>query len=178
MNVYHNELFTDGDVLGGEEAATSSQTMGARPGTAQKMQQQRNTLAARRAERMQANIYQSNETSINRNQGSPAPRPPGYPRNQFAESPSQHHQGYGSGTNGNNVYGLASTFDPNEENGQQVTRQVVPRQNIPQSPSLDLSDIRSFLMQPGPRNGPVMCYIVRDKGSAKMYPKVRMRQYV
>lgn len=36
--------------------------------------------------------------------------------------------------------------------------------------SLDLSDMRSFLMKPGARERPVQCYIVRDRTSAKMYP--------
>jgi hypothetical protein len=94
----------------------------------------------------------------------------------------------GSGA-GNNVYGLASTYDPLEEEeavhrqgqGQynqgrsqySNNRQLGAPQHMPAPvQELDLSDLRSFLMQPGPMNGPVMCYIVRDKGSAKMYPKV------
>jgi len=182
--VYHNELFTEGDVLGGEEAAQGAPNA-ARPGSSQKMQQQRSTLAARRAERMQGNIYQSNDTGMGRMPGSPAPRPPagqgGNPRS-FAAEPSQNQQGYGynerdSGQgrgqgNAGSVYGLASTFDPNEDQHQQPNRQVVPRAPVPAP--IDLSDIRAFLMQPGPRNGPIMCYIVRDKGSAKMYPKYNL----
>jgi hypothetical protein len=36
---------------------------------------------------------------------------------------------------------------------------------------VDTSDMRRFLMAPGPREGPVQCYILRDKGSSRMYPR-------
>ena len=39
---------------------------------------------------------------------------------------------------------------------------------------LDLSDLKSFLAQPGPKGGPVLCYIVRDATSTKMYPKYNL----
>jgi hypothetical protein len=35
---------------------------------------------------------------------------------------------------------------------------------------IDTSDLRVFLMQPGPRTGPVLCHIRRSKGSS-LYPK-------
>lgn len=171
-------------MLAGDPAGSSQ---GARPGSAMKMQQQKNSLAARRAERMQANIYQSNQSTMSRqNPNSPmAPRPPmgggGSRGGGYADANGQ---GYGydgqQQGQGGSVYGLRSTYDPNEEeNGGMAHTSSMqragtfPRQPIPQGPRIDLSDIRTFLMTPGPRNGPVMCYIVRDKGSAKMYPKVR-----
>ena len=74
------------------------------------------------------------------------------------------------------MYGMRSTYDPSEENGgggmMMQQHQMMARQ-MPPAPRIDLSDLPAFLLQPGPRNGPVMCYIVRDRGSAKMYPKVR-----
>jgi hypothetical protein len=134
------------------------------------------------------------DTSIARNPGSPAPRPPGAhqrPQGGFSESSngSGGHHTSASGAGGN-VYGLASTYDPLEEEeavhrqhnqgrgnsngyGNNNNRQLGAPQYMPAPvQELDLSDLRSFLMQPGPMNGPVLCYIVRDKGSAKMYPKV------
>merc|ERR1712070_1012019 len=34
--------------------------------------------------------------------------------------------------------------------------------------------MRVFLMQPGPKNGPILCHIRRQKGSAKLYPKYQL----
>ena len=36
---------------------------------------------------------------------------------------------------------------------------------------IEIADVKTFLMTPAPSSRPVLCYIVRDKGSAKMYPK-------
>lgn len=121
------------------------------------MQQQRSTLAQRRAERMQGNIYQSNDSGMARMPGSPAPRPPTAQGGSSRSMGQQNQQGYGynerdsgqrqgQGSSGN-VYGLASTFDPNEDHYQQPQRQMMPRSLAP--PPVDLSDIRAFLMQPG-----------------------------
>lgn len=59
VSVYSNDLFTDGEEHGQPSSSYASNRPQA-PGSAQKMQQQKSSLAARRAERMQANIYQSN----------------------------------------------------------------------------------------------------------------------
>lgn len=153
----------------GEEPGPSALTPRANQ---QKITQQKNSLAARRAERMQANIYERNESGMNR-VVSPGARGPQHP--SYMEEATDSPRAAQTGPEGS-VYGLAGTYDPNE--GQDGGFQVMPRQQVPKyvtpAPRLDLSDIRSFLMAPGPKTGPVMCYIVRDKGSAKMYPKYNL----
>jgi len=37
-----------------------------------------------------------------------------------------------------------------------------------------IHDMRAFLMQPGPRAGPIQCFIRRDKGASKMYPAYKL----
>ncbi len=34
--------------------------------------------------------------------------------------------------------------------------------------AVEFSDLRAFLMQPGQREGPVQCYILREKGGPRM----------
>jgi hypothetical protein len=194
VNVYHNELFTDGDVLGGGgeqggqhgHLGAAGPSGAAPPGSSSKMQQQKSTFAARRQERMQANLYEANATA-GRGMGSPMAggRGGGYAANggqRGAPAASPSDQGaYAADGNRTAVYGLASTYDPNEEEGAaqgQVQARSHPGQaghyqQMPQQLRLDLSDLPSFLHTPGPKTQPVLCYIVRDKGSAKMYPKVR-----
>ena len=86
------------------------------------------------------------------------------------------------------IYGLKSSYDPNEESGatrtfvtprqQQQPRQHVEREPeqpaIPRAPRLDLTDLKGFLAQPAPKGGPVLCYIVRDANSTKMFPKYNL----
>mmetsp|Transcript_6545 Transcript_6545/g.22557 ORF Transcript_6545/g.22557 Transcript_6545/m.22557 type:complete len:306 (-) Transcript_6545:67-984(-) len=77
--------------------------------------------------------------------------------------------------------GMDSVYDPEEETVAQHGRSGGPppsqsgetHQTAPlKSPKVDTSDMRSFLMQPGPKNGPVQCHIIRDKGgSTKLFPK-------
>ena len=189
VSVYQNDLFTDaGDVLGGPgsggPSAQSSSALSARPGSA-RMQQQKTGLAARRQERMQASVYERNE-NMNRNPTSPTGQAGSVSR--LAQASEPEHPGSPTG----DVYGMRSSYDPNEENG--VTRTFVsPRhqqgmqremlqqhnqsmqremQTVPVPRQLDLSDLKGFLGQPGPKGGPVLCYIVRDATSTKMYPKV------
>jgi len=64
--------------------------------------------------------------------------------------------------------GLASSYDPTEGQQSHLSATTSPAPAPPLS--LDLSDMRSFLMKPGARERPVQCYIVRDRTSAKMYP--------
>mmetsp|Transcript_4769 Transcript_4769/g.10269 ORF Transcript_4769/g.10269 Transcript_4769/m.10269 type:complete len:445 (-) Transcript_4769:855-2189(-) len=185
VSVYHNELFTDGDVLGGAPGGAGEDHFGNapaganRPGSSHKMIQQRSTLAARRQERMQANIYERNESMASRNISSPMAQGPSMrqPVGSADVSRSQQMPSIAGHGGNDNVYGLRSSYDPNEEDGGGV-RTVASRQqapaSIPQGPRLDLSDLRAFLGQAGPKTGPVLCYIVRDKGSAKMYPKYNL----
>lgn len=76
------------------------------------------------------------------------------------------------------IHGLRASYDPNEGQEEPVasTRVSGPSQERPSAvsrsiPQLDLTDMPTFLMQPGPKNGPVMCVIVRDRESARMYPR-------
>lgn len=200
MNVYTNDLFKDEQDMQGlgadgqAGAHASAQQQAQRPGSSQKMQAQKSALAARRAERLQANIYQSNNSSMTRAQGAagqggqggggaPQPRPP--PLEQTSSMDMAGHMASPEGAAGS-VYGLKGSYDPNDERPRQVAVQGqgqqqhmghghIPRSPPPAPPQLDLSNLPSFLMQPGPREGmPVMCYIVRDKGSAKMYPRYNL----
>ena len=214
VNVYHNDLFTDGDVLGGPSSQQApGSPLGARPGTAQKMQQAKSSLAARRQERMQASVIERNETVSRGPGGLSSPAAPASPANMSRRGQQQmqqqhHYQAdYGAqggrslGVTGDTYNGLRLSYDPNEESGEAAantpTRTVQPRGQpshmaqqqqqqqqqqpyyqqslpIPAAPRLDLSDINAFLRQPGPKSGPVLCYIVRDKGSAKMYPRYNL----
>ena len=63
VNVYHNELFKNEEEANAAAAAASTS---ARPGTASKMAAQKSSLAARRQERMQGNIYTSNDAQMGR----------------------------------------------------------------------------------------------------------------
>ncbi|GFH23765.1 Tub domain-containing protein [Haematococcus lacustris] len=168
VNVYSNELFTEGMAEDGAAKAVPS----ARPGSAAKMQAQKSSLAQRRAARMQGSLYQQNDTPMTRNPDSPVPRPPSRPQ-QSSEYAGRANAPASSAA----AHGLASVFDPNEEAGLPMTplqhRQgfATQPQALPPPRNLDTSDIPSFLMQPGRMDGPVLCYIIRDKGSAKMYPK-------
>mmetsp|Transcript_33189 Transcript_33189/g.98839 ORF Transcript_33189/g.98839 Transcript_33189/m.98839 type:complete len:451 (-) Transcript_33189:112-1464(-) len=200
VNFYQNELYTnDGDVLG-REGAGAAQAAAQRPGSAQRMQQAKTGLAARRAERMQA-------AAIGKNDGMgriTSMGPPASPSRLAATSAASHDASpshasaptaHASPTRqGDNIYGLRGSYDPNEDQRsrfaherreqqhQQHQREPVvahegnyaPPPPMPVQPQLDLSDIATFLKQPGPKVGPVQCYIVRDKGSAKMYPRYNL----
>lgn len=179
MNVYTNDLFKDEDLgnvgIGGHPQME-------RPGGSQKMMAQKSALAARRAERLQANIYQSNSNSMTRAPGPPgAPRPPPLEQHHLPDNQGmmQHHQQQQQQQDGSNVFGLKGTYDPNDERPRQIAVNgglgiVNPRPPLP-PPQLDLSNLPAFLMQPGPKEGlPIMCYIMRDKGSAKMYPRYNL----
>ena len=187
MNVYQNDLFTDGDVLGGPSGAPGEASHGqgppgaVRPGSA-RMQQQKNSLAARRQERMQANVYERNDMTNRNNPSSPTGPMSRLALGSEASNTAQ-------GQQGGDVYGLRSSYDPNEDNGvtrafvapryqqQQQQQQLREREQqpvIPQAPRLDLSDLKGFLGQPAPKGGPVLCYIVRDASSTKMYPKYNL----
>mmetsp|Transcript_12624 Transcript_12624/g.22347 ORF Transcript_12624/g.22347 Transcript_12624/m.22347 type:complete len:422 (+) Transcript_12624:173-1438(+) len=164
VNVYTNELFKDA-----EQEANQEQQARAAAGNTSKIQQAKNTAAARRAQRLQANIYTSNDNTMGRAPSTPTPRVPAVQARQGSAPPQA--------SNGTNVYGMRGTFDPNEESTSYSPaaqrRGVVPR--APPPSSWDLSDISAFLMRPGPQEGAAaMCYIVRDKGSAKMYPKYNL----
>lgn len=66
------------------------------------------------------------------------------------------------------AHGVKSVYDP----GQQSEANPFPPMQRPMTVSaVDTSDMRVFLMQPGPKNGPILCHIRRSRGSAKMYPK-------
>ena len=135
---------------------------------------------------MQASVYERNE-NMSRNPTSPTQAGP---TSRLAQASEPEHPSSPTG----DVYGLRSSYDPNEENG--VTRTFVspryqqsmrePQQlqqqqsmqreqqvvNVPRQ--LDLSDLKGFLGQPGPKGGPVLCYIVRDATSTKLYPKYNL----
>lgn len=173
MQVYDNQLFTDADgsgALGTDQLPGSPTIRAGRPASAQRMQQAKSSLAARRAERMQANILQSNSTGI----GSPmkSPMPPGMPPPALQRPDTLRPRGSAdeptsrsTASSASNVYGLKATYDPDEE--QQIS--AVPRAPQQQS-GLDLSNMPAFLMQPGPRDGqPIMCRIIREKlGTGKL----------
>jgi tubby-related protein 1 len=183
--MYQNDLFTDGDVLGGpsqadKEKTPVSPTLAARPGTAQKLQQQQSQAAARRAQRIgQSNGFERNETL---SRGLTSPNGAHASQSSFKSDldPAKL-----SGTSGI-LGGLPTTYDPLEafnseekdENGNGVGRRQQPQSSpvaaAPPPIRLDLTDLNTFLKQPGPKAGPVQCYIVRDKGSAKMYPKYNL----
>lgn len=195
VNVYTNDLFTDGDVLGGpsnqqERMQGPGSPASNRPGTAQKMQQAKSGLAARRQERMQATVIERNET-ISRGVNSPggAPNSPSISRlAQPTDSGARNFSPGGrTGAGGDTYNGLQLSYDPTEELDaptrpintsrqpqQQQQQQLQQQPSLPMAPTLDLSDLNTFLKQPGPKASPVMCYIVRDKGSAKMYPKYNL----
>jgi tubby-related protein 1 len=199
VNLYSNDLFTDGDVLGGPNAGPGSSNglvvaTSPRPGTASRMQQQKSSLAARRQERMQANVYERNETMTSRAGNPTSPTGQSMQLTQqisisrFAAPPVP--EPTSSPRGDNNVYGLRSSYDPNEENGdqdftprtyaaprqQQQREQQREREQPTPAPSrqLDLSDIKSFLGKPAPKGGPILCYIVRDASSTKIYPKYNL----
>ncbi|GAQ79336.1 hypothetical protein KFL_000280410 [Klebsormidium nitens] len=60
-----------------------------------------------------------------------------------------------------NDYGIESVYEP-----------ISPTVGIASTPSgaVDLSDVRAFLMQPGPRDKPVQCHIRREKGKKSGHP--------
>lgn len=215
--VYQNDLFHDGDVLGGpseqSQGVMSPGGTSSRPGTAQRMMQAKSGLAARRQERMQASAIEKND-SISRAQQAPnSPSSQMMERSRLAQASGNAAgaaapQGVPARQPGdsNNLYGLAGSYDPNGDGASPMAnqrnmqrnqfreQQQEPRdhrmqqgggpmqgmqnmQPVPApmaAPRLDLSDLASFLRQPGPKVGPVQCYIVRDKGSAKMYPKYNL----
>ncbi|KXZ52850.1 hypothetical protein GPECTOR_8g232 [Gonium pectorale] len=76
------------------------------------------------------------------------------------------------------INGLAASYDPFEGKEEPVATSRYAANTDRQAPAgprsipqLDLSDMPTFLQQPGPKNGPVQCMIVREHGSAKMYPR-------
>lgn len=185
MNLYQNDLFHDGGERGPAGDRTASPS--SRPESAQRIAQAKTGLAARRQDRMQAQAIEKNQT-VSRALNSPSSHAPEN-RSRLAQASTDtntpvqdfHEQ------QGDNVYGLRGSYDPNEGGAGTPNRRLAPRQQsassrpgphrdspvqiMPPALRLDLSDLSAFLQQPGPRVGPVQCYIVRDKGSAKMYPK-------
>jgi len=67
-----------------------------------------------------------------------------------------------------NAKGMSIVYDPNAEEGESLKN---PAKAPSPSWTLDVSDMRSFLMQTGPTDKAVQCYIVRDRSATKMYPK-------
>lgn len=65
----------------------------------------------------------------------------------------------------NRFKNLDLTFDPTAENGEGGSYP------IPKPVAPEIGDVKTFVHSPGPKTGPLECYIVRDKGSAKMYPR-------
>lgn len=53
-----------------------------------------------------------------------------------------------------------------------VPKPLRPPRPVPVKPIIH--DMRAFLMQPGPRMGPIQCRIIREKGSTKMFPSYRL----
>lgn len=247
VKMFSNELYTEGDVLGGPNNGRSLQpsmtgghidhnnygnnnnTYGSNtsnnynsntnlngsmsptaPYGAQKIAQQRSTLASRRKERMEANILSPNASGET---GQPSPRTE---RGGFGRSPSMRAAGTnlnntnrGSdngdsnrGDNSNGGYinsnggyintnngdgdqhdqksvlnGLAPSYDPTPKPeepfvARPYVRPMGPPGPVPPAPIADELVISTFLNTPGPKMGPILCYILRDKGNAKMYPKV------
>ncbi|GIL70974.1 hypothetical protein Vretimale_4064 [Volvox reticuliferus] len=177
VSLYTNELFTDGDVLAeGPTVTTPNGTVAAaRRGP---------SLAAKRQERLQAGgTYTPNSLHKNPSLRVPPPVTSKSLTDSPSFKPSPLSQTGGSGTDAVStpgssqggiglIHGLRPSYDPNDEVASTTRpedRQVAaaPRPG----PQLDLNDMPSFLMQPGPKNGPVQCVIVRDRGSVKMYPR-------
>ena len=192
-SVYTNELFHDEDEAGGGPNGIASPSSQA-PGGASLRKGP--SLAAKRQQRLESGAYAPNSLLKSPSQRMPAP---GSPRGEGSgvaspyrpatlPPPAVASQSSNGGAQPGMVHGLRASYDPNEgEEGhvmndaarpgalmqQQLQQQASQQQYaaLPRPPVLDLSDLRSFLMAPGPKNGPVMCYIVRDKGGAKMYPR-------
>jgi len=64
--------------------------------------------------------------------------------------------------------GVSTVYDPNEDGDSETS---APPAVAAPTFNMDLSDMRNFLMQPGPKNRPIQCYITRDRSQSKMYPK-------
>ncbi|EFJ40830.1 hypothetical protein VOLCADRAFT_77804 [Volvox carteri f. nagariensis] len=175
VSLYTNELFTDGDVLA-EGPTVASPNGTAAPG------RRGPSLAAKRQERLQAGAtYTPN--SLHKNPSLRAPPP--VTSKSLTDSPSFRpsplSQTGGSGTDAVStagssqggiglIHGLRPSYDPNDEassTAQEKQIAVAPRNGL----QFDLNDKPAFLMMPGPKNGPVQCVIVRDRGSVKMYPR-------
>lgn len=196
--MYQNDLYTnEGHVLGQGGSGPPAQQ---RPGSAQRMAQAKTGMAARRAERMQASAIGKND-SLSRNAGAAPASPSRLAASSVAYEPMPSYGAAGTGPASgaapgspkqDNIYGMRSSYDPNEDShksrfapheqrndSRRMQQQggggyVPPAPPLPVQPQLDLSDIGAFLKQPGPKVGPVQCYIVRDKGSAKMYPRYNL----
>ncbi|KAG2499031.1 hypothetical protein HYH03_003216 [Edaphochlamys debaryana] len=192
VSLYTNELFTDGDVLAeGSVASPNGASANTRKGP---------SLAAKRQERLQAGTpYTPNSLLKSASAayrggapGSPSMKanPEQSPVTVFRTANQGGDAGpsplRGPGDTPGMIRGLRASYDPNEgmEEEQPQPRMVGAQQRMAaqqqqqqeqvqarSAPQLDLTDMPTFLLAPGPRNGPVQCVIVRDRGSAKMYPR-------
>mmetsp|Transcript_19676 Transcript_19676/g.23605 ORF Transcript_19676/g.23605 Transcript_19676/m.23605 type:complete len:492 (+) Transcript_19676:279-1754(+) len=181
MNVYNNDLFGDEDVNETEISVTSQPK--AQAAARQRMEQQKALAAQKRKERsMMSGAVVKNDTVPRSRPGSAiGSRPNSAAVNRSMENYNQssssseepratddENQGAEDVQRDLQNHGLRAVYDPLSEKKQQQPDSI-PRPLA--SASVDTSDMRVFLMQPGPRTGPILCHIRRQKGSAKLYPK-------
>lgn len=62
----------------------------------------------------------------------------------------------------------AKALSPGNGNGEAAAKPARPPRPVPVKPIIH--DMKAFLMQSGPKMGPIQCKIVREKGSTKMFP--------
>lgn len=72
--------------------------------------------------------------------------------------------------------GMAQVYDPAAQQGDEAATAPAPSTSVnaaPRAAAVDLSDLRAFLMQPGPAEGQIQCTIRRtrnEKGASKSFP--------
>jgi len=67
--------------------------------------------------------------------------------------------------------GISTVYDPTQEEHSGGGGGGSGKHKVVAATNLDVSDMRSFLMQTGFKEKPIQCYIVRDRTSSKSYPK-------
>jgi tubby and related proteins len=201
IKLYSNDLFGEnGDVLGAQNIpAYQPQPSNNQSGVAssQKLQQQKSMAAQKRLERMQSSGVATNNDAAPR---SPRAQGPLTPKSSTLSSmgsmdsvsaPVFARQTSGASTLASQTSTsrgwaspLAGTLDMADEHDPSIeeicTEEAGPTTSshkqqskgpVGKNARIEITDVRSFLMTPGPSSRPILCYIVRDKGSAKMYPK-------
>lgn len=192
---YTNDLFTEGmvpednrngDVLAfeGEEPVPSQLSPSAMNATgSHRVAQQSSTLQDRRKQRVLQNLATSND-SYRQSLGPASPSAPqqilvGPADNSLAVAGQSHtsddSNANAATTRSSRFNNMSLTFDPTAENGNTSNSGSgnYPSR-VPKPIQLEITDVKEFLQTPGQKTGPILCYIVRDKGSAKMYPRYQL----
>jgi hypothetical protein len=198
VSLYTNELFTDGEARHEQGVSSPSggpggafRTESARKGLAAKRQERLqastyapNSFAKGTPLRPGAALPPSpsmrdSPSSLRPPLPGPAAPPLPTPAAPMAEPPMPSPMRASATQGAGMVHGLRGSYDPNE--GQEEPRASTRTGLEPMGSGIgsgmrvvqpmDLTDMAAFLLQPGPKNGPMQCVIVRDRGSAKMYPR-------